>query len=261
MMQVAGNQHIGTLSQFLPFIQASDGLPFRAPAEPAPGAYRVMIVEGNPALSRLLATGLAAESARVDIHENVDSAMQQMPLAGSDMLILDMDLDGVDSLALLTKLRAAQPSLRLLALSKRNGVEQVVAALNHGADDYLFKPFSLLEMLARVRALRRRSEGITQTPKPSEDGLVLHKDQSRVKFKEQFIDLTPRECELLEFMMEHPGVTLSRSLLSQQVWNIPAEANTNIVDVYVKYLRDKLERVCQQKLIRTVRGIGYIYQQ
>ena len=194
------------------------------------------------------------------IHEDVTGAMQQMQTRASDMLILDLDLEGVESLALLANLRKAQPSMRIFALSGRTGTEQVIAALNHGADDYLQKPFSLLEMSARVRALRRRSPEMAAAPKPLESRIVLQKDQARVKCNEQLIDLTPRECELLEFMMANTGTTLSRTILSQQVWNMPAEANTNIVDVYVKYLRDKLESACQQKVIRTVRGVGYVFQ-
>lgn len=254
MLQVAEHQQFGSLSQFSPRLRSQN---VQASSNPETAEYRVAILEGNASLARLLATGLLAESVSVHIHEGVTGAMQQMV---SDMLILDLDLEGVESFALLANLREAQPSMRILALSGRTGTEQAIAALNQGADDYLQKPFSLLEMLARVRALRRRSREVVSAPKPIESRIVLQKDQARVKCNEQFIDLTPRECELLEFMMANTGTTLSRALLSQQVWNMPAEANTNIVDVYVKYLRDKLESACQQKVIRTVRGIGYVFQ-
>ena len=153
-----------------------------------------------------------------------------------------------------------QPSMRLLVLSSREGIEWAVEALNRGADDYLTKPFSLLEIMARVGALRRRSGEMVQTPKPSSYSLILDRDKSRVTCQGKAVNLTPRECELLEFMMAHPGATLSRATLCQQVWNMPAEANTNIVDVYVKYLRDKMENAFHLKLIRTMRGVGYVFQ-
>lgn len=260
MVQVAEIQQFGSLSQFLPRLRSQNVHSFEMSPHPETAAYRVAILEGNASLARLLATGLLAESVSVHIHEGGTGAMQQMQTRASDMLILDLDLEGVESFALLANLREAQPSMLILALSGRAGTEQAIAALNQGADDYLQKPFSLLEMLARVRALRRRSREVVSRPNSIESRIVLQKDHARVKCNEQFIDLTPRECELLEFMMANTGTILSRTLLSQQVWNMPAEANTNIVDVYVKYLRDKLESACQQKVIRTVRGVGYVFQ-
>lgn len=254
------NQQFGNLAQFLPLVQPQHTPSFEASTFFKSAAYSVAILEGNVPLARLLATGLAAESIRVQLREDLDSAMQLLQTETFDLLILDLDLEGVDGLALLAKLQATQPSMRLLVLSGRAGVESAVEALNRGADDYLMKPFSLLEMIARVRALRRRSGEMVQAPQPSDGRLVLNRDQSRVTCQGRPIDLTPRECELLEFMMAHSGTTLSRATLSQQVWNMPAEANTNIVDVYVKYLRDKLENAYQQKLIRTVRGVGYVFQ-
>lgn len=257
----ARSEQFGSLAQFLPLLQPKHIHLFEAPHHSLESAvYNVAILEGNIPLARLMATGLSTESLRIHIHEDLDSAKQLVETQGSDLLILDLDLEGVDGLELLAKLRTMQPSMRILVLSGRASVERAVEALNRGADDYLMKPFSLLEMMARVRALRRRSGEVMQGPQPSSGRLILNKNQSRVTCHGQVIDLTPRECELLDFMMAHPGTTLSRATLSQQVWNMPAEANTNIVDVYMKYLRDKLEHACQQKLIRTVRGVGYVFQ-
>ncbi|MGI4828108.1 MAG: response regulator transcription factor [Janthinobacterium lividum] len=256
----ARNQQFERLSQFVSLVSPQGESLFGVMASLASTAYSVAILEGNSSLARLLATGFAAESIRVQTHEELDTAMQQLEAESPDLLILDLDLEGVDGLALLGKLRVLQPSMRLLVLSSRAGTEWAVEALNRGADDYLVKPFSLLEIMARVGALRRRSGELVHTPKSWSGSLVLDKKQSRVTWQGKAVNLTPRECELLEFMMAHPGTTLSRSTLSQQVWNIPAEANTNIVDVYVKYLRDKLESVYAQKMIRTVRGVGYVFQ-
>ena len=157
-------------------------------------------------------------------------------------------------------LRTKRPNLRVLVLSGRAGVDGLVTALDHGADDYLMKPFSLIELMARVRALRRRSDVVETMPVTKPSKVVLNRDQYRVQRDGRNIDLTPREFDLLEYMMEHAGKTLTRAMLTQEVWNMPADANTNIVDVYVKYLRDKLDGEHDEKLIRTVRGIGYLFQ-
>ena len=255
----ATSQQFERLSQFIPLVSPQGSSLFRAITSPASTAYSVAILEGNAPFARLLATGFAAESIRVQTHEELDAAMQQMETETPDLLILDLDLEGVDGLTLLGKLRVLQPSMRLLVLSSRAGTEWAVEALNRGADDYLRKPFSLLEIMARVSVLRRRS-GELQPHTWQSGSLVLDRNQSRVTWQGKAVNLTPREYELLEFMMAHPGTTLSRATLSQQVWNMPAEANTNIVDVYVKYLRDKLENAFSHKLIRTVRGIGYVFQ-
>lgn len=260
-MQVAASQQYGSLSQFLPSAPLQHVRAFESSTALNRDSYTVAILEGNASLARLLATGLSADALRVHIHLDLAAAIQQMETRPPDLLILDLDLDGVDGLALLAKLRAMQPGVRLLVVSGRAGAERAVEVLNLGADDYLAKPFSLLEMRARVWALRRRSEEGVPAPKPAMGKLVIDQSQSRVTCNGLSVDLTPRECALLEFMMAHPGTTLSRATLSQKVWNMPAEANTNIVDVYVKYLRDKLEEAYKEKLIRTVRGVGYVFQQ
>lgn len=257
-MQAANNQQFGTLSQFFPLLHFKNDPSPEASQELRP--YRVSILEGNASLARLLATGFSADSIRVTIHEDLDAALQHMENDASNLFILDLDLAGANGRAVLEQLRAMQPCMRLLVLSQRPAGDWAVEALNHGADDYLVKPFSLVEMMARIRALRRRSEEVTQAPALPVGKLLLHKDQCRVTYQGRSVDLTPRECDLLDFMMAHPGTALSRATLSQRVWNMPAEANTNIVDVYVKYLRDKLETAYDQKLIRTVRGVGYKFQ-
>ena len=255
----ASSEQTATLAQFLPPVELGGGRFFEASTSPESAPYSVAILEGSVSLARLLATGLSAESIRVEIYEDLESVTQFMETTASNLLILDLDLEGIDGVALLAKLRALQPSMRLLALSGRAGMEWAVKALNHGADDYLVKPFSLLEMMARVRALRRRSGDLVQA-RPTDGKLSLNTHQGCVTCQGHSINLTSRECKLLEFMMANPGTILSRATLSQQVWNMPAEANTNIVDVYVKYLRDKLKSAFNQKLIRTVRGEGYVFQ-
>ena len=260
-MQVVSSQQFGILAQFLPLVQASQARAFDGSTDLNCASFNVAILESNASFARLLGTGLSADAAGVHIHKDLDAAMRQMETRAPDLLILDIDLEGMDGLGLLARLRQAQPAMRLLVLSGRGGVERAVEALNQGADDYLLKPFSLLEIRARVQALRRRSEEGVPTSKLPAGKLVLDSNQCRVSRNGRTVDLTPRECALLEFMMAHPGTTLSRATLYQRVWDMRAEANTNIVDVYVKYLRDKLDQAFQEKLIRTVRGVGYVLHQ
>ena len=259
-MQAMMTEQFGTLAQFLPMMSEGLNRISEAAEESTSGTYRVLIMEGSTSLARLLATGLKAESASVDVTQDLDSAMKMISKRSYNLLILDMDLPEVHGPSLLDDLRARRPEVRILVLSGRSGVDGLVSALDHGADDYLQKPFSLIEMMARARALRRRSDLIAPVAQPKSAKLVLRRDQCRVERDGRAIDLTPREFALLEYMVQHSGQTLSRSLLTQEVWNMPAETNTNIVDVYIKYLRDKLDGEFDDKLIRTVRGMGYLFQ-
>lgn len=258
-MQAGASEHLGTLAQFLPTYLSQTSLSESSCSDVRSG-YQVLIIEGSVSFARLLATGLSAGSLEVNVAHDLDAAMLHLDKRVFDLLILDLDLPGQDGLSLLATLRLRRPKMRVLVLSGTTGVEGLVAALDHGADDYLIKPFSLLEMMARLRALRRRSNESTSTGIPQTGHLLLRRDTFQVERDGRAIDLTPREFALLEFMMQHAGKTLSRATLTQHVWNMPAETNTNIVDVYVKYLRDKLDEGYDDKLIRTVRGAGYMFQ-
>jgi two-component system copper resistance phosphate regulon response regulator CusR len=260
-MQMAVSEQSGVLARFLPLLNSDlMGLPDLAKETVvAAESYRVLIMEGSASLARLLATGLSAESLAVDMTHDMEAALRQLEHHSYNLVILDLDQPEMDGWNVLQSLRMRRPDVRVLVLSGRTGVEDLVRALDCGADDYLMKPFSLLEMTARVRALRRRSNGAVQVgPRPSK--LVLYPDQCRVERDGRNIDLTPREFALLDVLMQHAGKTLSRAMLTQEVWNMPVEANTNIVDVYIKYLRDKIDGDSEEKLIRTVRGMGYVLQ-
>ena len=264
-MHAANAEHYGMLAQFLPTTSRTFNLHETGSECPGPGNFRVLIVEGSVPLARLLATGLSAESLSVGVTEDRASAMQELDKSAFDLLILDLDLaDSAasceDGFAMLRDLRAKRPNGSILALGGRAGALDAVNAFDNGADDYLAKPFSLLEMMARVRALRRRCEAAPRRTEVKKSQVVLHPDQCSVERDGRVIGLTPREFNLLEYMMRHEGETLSRGRLAQEVWNTKVEGNTNIVDVYMKYLRDKLDGDHDIKMIRTIRGIGYVYQ-
>lgn len=256
-MQAVISEPYGMLSRFIPM--ATEGSPVEDASSLEATPFRVLIMEASVPLARLLATGLSAESLSVELPGDIASALKRFDSNTCELLILDLDIPEMDGLGLLRELRAKHPDVRILALSGRSGTGDLVAALDNGADDYLPKPFSLLEMMARVRALRRRSQAAAPASAKG-PSVVLHRDQCCVERDGRFIELTPREFTLLEYLMEHAGKTLSRAVLTQEVWNMPAEGNTNIVDVYIKYLRDKLDGDHPVKMIRTVRGMGYLYQ-
>jgi DNA-binding response OmpR family regulator len=144
----------------------------------------------------------------------------------------------------------------MLVLTARSRVEDKVMALQSGADDCLTKPFSFAELLARVQALLRRNSGLI--PNCSKVGdLALYREERRVERNGRRIDLTPREFAILEFMMRNPGRPVSRATLLEEVWNMPSDPSTNIVDVYMKYVRDKVDLPGEVKLTHTIRGVGY----
>lgn len=255
-MQATIAEQYGILSRFLPITPALVG-PF---PKTHPTPFRVLILESSVPLGRLLATGLLADNLSVELTHDLVSIRKHFDKLSPELLILDMDLPDMDGPRLLHDLRAQHPELRILALSTRGGIEDMVSALDNGADDYLPKPFSLIELMARVRALRRRSQANLQPPSARATPLVLHPEQCSVERDGRHIELTRREFTLLECLMQNSGKTLSRAVLAQKVWNMASEGSTNIVDVYIKYLRDKLDGDHDVKLIRTVRGMGYSYQ-
>jgi DNA-binding response OmpR family regulator len=258
-MQAAISDKYGVFAQFLPNASQEASVNEVSQRDANANPFRVLIVEPSVPLARLLANGLLNDCSSVEVSHDLASGLKQFDKLKSELLILDLDMPDVDGPALLRRLRAQRPEVRVLALSGRDGVEDMVTALDNGADDYLSKPFSLLELMARVRVLRRRSQTIDRVAAPKSTNLVLHRDQCRVERDGRLIDLTPREFTLLEYLMQNAGKTLSRPVLTQEVWNMSAGGNTNIVDVYIKYLRDKIDGDHDVKLIRTVRGMGYSY--
>lgn len=173
-----------------------------------------------------------------------------------DLLILELNLPKLDGMSLLQRVRVAKPRLPMMVLTARSRIEDKVKAFQCGADDFLAKPFSIMELLARVHALLRRQNGLIPN-RSTVGGLTLDREERRVERNGRRIDLTPREFAILEYMMRNAGRPVSRSTLSEEVWNMPHDPSTNIVDVYMKYVRDKVDRPGEPKLTHTIRGVGY----
>jgi two-component system copper resistance phosphate regulon response regulator CusR len=218
---------------------------------------KILVVDDDIALGRFLSRELKRRHFSVEVSQDGETACDKLSKSTYDLVILDLNLPGMDGMAVMKQVRLSQPRLPILVLTARNRTEELVSVLEKGADDCLIKPFSFLELQARVRCLLRRTSGPAGSPS-NVDNLTVNREEHRVMRGDRRIDLTVREFALLEYFMNNVGKAVSRKTLMEEVWNIPYDSTTNIVDVYMKYLRDKVDLKGEVKLIRTVRGVGYV---
>jgi len=217
---------------------------------------QILIVDNDVPLAGFLRSELQGLSHAVDLLHDSEAAIEGLQKRQYDLLILELNLPKIDGLNLLQLVRLSNPKLPVLVLTARSTVEDRVSALHSGADDCLTKPFSLLELTARIGALMRRNAGVIPNVSAVDD-LVLYRDERRIERNGRRINLTPREFAILEFMMRRPGRPVSRATLFEEVWKMPCAPSTNIVDVYMKYVRDKVDLPGEPKLTHTIRGVGY----
>ena len=219
-------------------------------------AMRILIVEDEPGIVRFLERGLAAHGYQPLSADNGEDGARLAIDESVDLVLLDIMLPGLDGQEVLKKIRARRPGLPVLMLTARDNVQNKVGALDAGADDYLTKPFAFEELLARIRALTRR----TDQPRASLIEIAdLRVDllSHRVWRGDRQIELSSREFALLEYFMRHPGQALSRQQILSAIWDYAFDPGSNVVDVYVRYLRRKIDRPGESSLIETVRGVGY----
>jgi len=219
---------------------------------------KILVVDDDIALCKFLSRELKRRKFDVMVCHDGESACDDLQKSAYDLLILDLNLPKLDGMAVMKQVRLSLPRLPILVLTARNRTQDVVQALEQGADDCLVKPFSYQELLARVRVMLRRDSSPAVSSSNAGD-LTINREEHRVLRGERRIDLTAREFDLLEYLMNNVGKAVSRQRLMEDVWNIPYDSTTNIVDVYMKYLRDKVDLEGEVKLIRTVRGIGYVF--
>jgi two-component system, OmpR family, response regulator len=217
---------------------------------------RIMLVEDELKMARALRRGLEREGYVVDVVENGNEAVSLGSEYDYDTIVLDVMLPGLDGLAVCKELRSRGRWAPVLMLTARDGVEDRIRGLDVGADDYLIKPFAFGELLARVRALVRR--GTTERPAALRvDDVVLDPAAHAVWRSDRSVSLSPREFSLLEFLMRHPGEVVTRTQILEHVWDYDYGRSSNVVDVYVAYLRRKIEQPFERSFIETVRGVGY----
>jgi two-component system OmpR family response regulator len=217
---------------------------------------RILVVEDDPKMAGLLRRGLLEEGHAPDVAQVGDDALWMAKAVEYDAIVLDLLLPGIDGVEVCRRLRRDGVWSPILMLTARDGVEDRVAGLDAGADDYLPKPFSFSELLARLRALVRR--GSPERPSVLEVGdLRLDPATREVWRGGTEIHLSAKEFSLLETFMRRPGDVLSRNLLLEHAWDYAYENRSNVVDVYVRYLREKVDRPFGRNSIETVRGMGY----
>ncbi|HEY1662300.1 MAG TPA: response regulator transcription factor [Verrucomicrobiae bacterium] len=222
-------------------------------------SMRVLVIEDEKKTASLIRKGLQAEGFSVDVCLRGDEALAAAG-APYDGIVLDIMLPGRDGLSVLRQLRERQNRTPVLLLSARGAVNERVEGLNAGADDYLPKPFVIAELVARLRALNRRGQENPSTTLRVAD-LALDTISHRAQRGEKHFDLTAREFRLLEFLMRSAGRICGRMTIIEKVWDYDFDPGTNLVDVYVKRLREKIDDGFEPKLLHTVRGVGYVLKE
>lgn len=221
---------------------------------------RVLVVEDEKKTASFIRKALQTEGFAVDVIEDGNLVLPAVEATPFDVVVLDIMLPGRDGLSVVRQMRERRNSTPVLLLTARGEVNERVEGLNSGADDYLAKPFALVELIARVRALARRGAE-TKSLILHVDDLTLDTVTRQVRRGGTLIDLAPREYRLLEFLMRAPGRVRGRMAIIESVWDYDFDPGTNLVDVYMMRLREKIDAGQERKLLQTVRGVGYVLKE
>lgn len=224
----------------------------------------ILIIEDEENIARVLQLELEFEGYEIDIALTGPDGLIKYREQQWDLILLDLMLPGLNGLDVLRRIRATETNTPVILLTAKNDVEDKVAGLDLGANDYVTKPFEIDELLARIRSALRFSTA--ESPKKDEflqefAGLSIHEQTREVKRDGRSIDLTPREYDLLLHLLKHPNQVLSREQLLDAVWGYDYFGDTNVVDVYIRYVRKKIEQEGESTLIQTVRGVGYVLKE
>lgn len=217
---------------------------------------RVLVVEDEPGIAQFITQGLRETGYAVDIAEDGEQGREYISSIEYDIIILDILLPKIDGLKLLGEFRAQKIQTPVLVLTAQDTVEDRVRGLERGADDYLVKPFAFSELLARLRALQRRPPLQFTTILQIAD-LTMDLAKREVRRAGRLIDLSPLEFKLLEYLLRNSTLVLTRTQIGEHVWDLDFYNNSNVVDVYIGYLRRKIDRGFDQSLLHTIRGVGY----
>lgn len=217
----------------------------------------ILVAEDHKNMGRFLQQGLKAKSYNVDLVEDGESALRRGSCQDYDLVILDVQLPNLDGYQVCRMLRDAGRRMPIIMVTSRDRLEDKLEGFSNGADDYLTKPFAFEELLARVRALLNRTFNLAGESVLQVADLILDSDSYEVTRGGSYIDLTPKEFRLLQYLLERKGRVLSRAMIEEQVWGFQKDSMTNIVDVYIRKLRKKIDTGFTPILIHTVRGVGY----
>jgi heavy metal response regulator len=217
---------------------------------------RLLVIEDEKKVASFIKKGLEEEHYAVDIAEDGETGLYMAEVNEYDLIVLDLMIPKIDGLEVLKRIRANKNNVPVLILTARDSVEDRVKGLDGGCDDYLTKPFAFIEFLARLRALLRR-EKVEKEPFLRIADLTLSLVTHKVTRNGQEIELTSKEYALLEYLMRNPEKVLTRAMIAEHVWDYHFDSLTNVIDVYVNYLRKKVDRDYEPKLIHTIRGVGY----
>ncbi len=220
---------------------------------------RILIIEDDEGIVRVLRRALAYEGYQVETALDGESGLQRARDWRPDLMILDLMLPGMDGLEVTQRLRT-EGNIPILMLTAKDTINDRVLGLDAGADDYMTKPFDLDELLARVRALLRRTQ-LERAPVLSFNDLTLDTSTRMATRRGRPIALTAKEYDLLELFMRHPRQVMTREMIFDRVWGYDFGGESNVLDVYIRYLRQKLENEGEQRLIHTVRGVGYVLRE
>ncbi len=221
---------------------------------------RLLVVEDEKKVSSFIKKGLEEEGYAVDVAFDGKTGLEMAMDAVHDLIVLDIHLPGMDGLSVLHELRLKKVSTPVLLLTVRANIEDKVLGLDAGADDYLTKPFAFQELVARIRALLRRQTD-AKLPVLRFADLTLDPASRTVLRGGRKIDLTAKEYSLIDYFIRNPGRVLTRAMIADHVWDYNFDSMTNIIDVYVNYLRRKIDSDREPKLIHTVRGVGYVLKE
>ncbi len=221
---------------------------------------RILIVEDEKKVAAFIKKGLEEETYAVDVAYDGEDGLYLGVENQYDLIILDLMLPIIGGLSVLSRLREKKVETPILLLTAKDSVEDKVTGLNTGADDYLTKPFAFSELLARIRVLLRRGKAETKTVLQI-DGLSLDLVSHKVKRDDEEIELTGKEYSLLEYFMRNQGKVLTRTMIAEHVWDYNFDTFTNVIDVYVNPLRKKIDKGYPEKLLHTLRGLGYIMKE
>lgn len=220
-------------------------------------AARILIVEDEEKLAKFVQLELGYEGYEVTVANDGLSGLMAARDTEPDLILLDWMMPGLTGVEVCRRLRATGAMMPVILLTAKDGIEDRVAGLDAGADDYVLKPFSIEELLARVRAHLRRNQGDDPEVYQFAD-LTLSRKSREVKRGDRAIELTAKEFDLLDYLISHPKQVLSRDRILEEVWGYDFMGDSNIIEVYIRYLRLKLEAEDESRLIQTVRGVGYV---